>query len=135
MKRLNNKGQVLVCFIILIPIILLALTLVINLGLFSIEKRRVTNTVKDTISYGLKHIDDNNLSTKLNSLLLKNIDDITLENIKIELENSYIKINVHKDYKGLLSGFNNNLKIDVTYEGNVNDSGIKINKEANYGNS
>lgn len=129
MKKLNNKGQVLVCFVIMLPILLLAITLIVNLGIYGIEKRKISNTVKDTIKYGLNHIDDDNVKDTMRDLIIQNIDDINASDINITTNNSYIKINVTKTEKALFSGFNNNLQIDVTYSGNISDNGIKIMEE------
>ena len=54
--KLNNKGQTLVAFIILIPVLIMIFTLVVDLGLLSIEKRKIDNEIKSTITYGLKNI-------------------------------------------------------------------------------
>ena len=129
MKKLNNKGQVLVCFVIMLPILLLAIALIVNLGIYGIEKRKVSNTVRDTIKYGLNHIDDDNVKDTMRDLIIQNIDDINASDINITTANSYIKINVTKTEKALFSGFNNNLQIDVTYSGNISDNGIKIMEE------
>lgn len=129
MKKLNNKGQVLVCFVIMLPILLLAIALIVNLGIYGIEKRKVSNTVKDTIKYGLNHIDDDNVKDTMRDLIIQNIDDINASDINITTSNGYIKINVTKTEKALFSGFNNNLQIDVTYSGNISDNGIKIMEE------
>ena len=129
MKKLNNKGQVLVCFVIMLPILLLAIALIVNLGIYGIEKRKVSNTVKDTIKYGLNHIDDDNVKDTMRDLIIQNIDDINASDINITTNNSYIKINVTKTEKALFSGFNNNLQIDVIYSGNISDNGIKIMEE------
>lgn len=129
MNRLNNKGQVLVFFVILIPILLLVIALIVNLGMYGIEKRKIVNTVKDTLKYGLNHIDDDNISGIMKELIIQNIDDVNADEIYINVDNSYIKIRVTKKSKGLLNGFNNNFKIDITYVGNISDDGIKIMEE------
>ena len=57
MFRLNNKGQSLVMFIILIPIFLLIITLVYDVGNALYEKNRLSNTSYMVIEYGLDNID------------------------------------------------------------------------------
>ena len=113
----------------MLPILWLAIALIVNLGIYGIEKRKVSNTVKDTIKYGLNHIDDDNVKDTMRDLIIQNIDDINASDINITTNNSYIKINVTKTEKALFSGFNNNLQIDVTYSGNISDNGIKIMEE------
>lgn len=129
MKQLNNQGQVLVCFVILLPVLLLVIALIVNLGMYGIEKRKIVNTVKDTLRYGLNHIDENNISSTMKELIIQNIDDMNADEIHINVDNSYIKIRVTKKFKGVLNGFNDNFKIDITYVGNISDDGIKIMEE------
>ena len=42
---MNNKGQTLVTFIIILPILLIILALVVDLGFIYIEKRNIDNNV------------------------------------------------------------------------------------------
>ena len=46
---MNNKGQVLVLFVILMPIILLILLITIQIGNLYLEKEKTTNTIKEII--------------------------------------------------------------------------------------
>ena len=57
MLRLNNKGQSLVMFIILLPILLLILTLVYDVGNAIYEKDRLSNTNYMVVDYALDNID------------------------------------------------------------------------------
>ena len=80
MKKLNNKGQVLVLFVILIPIFLLLLMAVIEIGNINIEKTNTKNTIKETIETNLKNYDENT-NTIVNNLIEKNIKDIKSKSI------------------------------------------------------
>lgn len=123
---MNNKGQVLVCFVLLIPIIFIMLFLVINLGLFSIEKRKMSNTIKSSITYGLRHIDEENIEGTLKELVKKNIDEI--EELTVLVDNDYISIKISKNYKALFKYFNNE-KITLSYTGNINENKIIIRED------
>ena len=123
MKR--SKGQVLIAFILLMPIVLLIFSLIIDLGLFSIEKRKIENTVKDTLVYGLNHIEDEDVTNYMKSLLLKNIDDISDENINIKKENDNISIKVVKKYKAKFR-ISKNLNIESSFTGTKKGDNIKI---------
>lgn len=129
MMKLNNKGQVLVCFVIFIPILFMMIALIVNLGLFSLDKRRVENTVKDAVKYGIKHIDENNIEGTLKELVRQNIDDIAEEDIYVMVDNSYVKVKVTKNYTGVLKYLSNNQTIKISYIGNVQDGKIIISKE------
>lgn len=107
---MNNKGQVLVIFVILLPILLMILSLVIDLGLLSIEKRKIENNLYDAVEYYL----ESNNKEKTISLLNNNLNDI---DIKINDNNDYVEIIVTKNYKGLYTIISNNQEIKIIYKG------------------
>lgn len=85
---MNNKGQVLVIFVILIPIIILLFTLVIDIGNMYIEKRNINNNLKYAIEYSNKN------NTNIEEILNKNLD-----NIEINYYDEEIKVS--KKYNGI----------------------------------
>lgn len=128
--KLNNKGQTLVAFIILIPVLIMIFTLVVDLGLLSIEKRKIDNEIKSTITYGLKNIETDNLDLKLRNLLIKNIEDIDNKNIEIKIENNYIKITLIKEKTSLFKLIGKDkYEINSSYVGIIQNKRIKIEKE------
>jgi hypothetical protein len=56
MLKINNKGQSLVMFVLIIPIFLLILTLIYDVGNAIYEKDRLSNTNYLTIEYGLYNL-------------------------------------------------------------------------------
>ena len=54
---MNKKGQVLVVFVLILPIIILFLGLVIDIGNSLVIKKRYENTLKDIITYNYKTSD------------------------------------------------------------------------------
>jgi len=115
---MNNKGQVLVIFVILLPILLLILTLIIDLGLLSIEKRKVDNNTYDAVKYYLDNIDDEDVYEKTIDLLNYNLSNV---DISIIDNDYYVEIEVKENYKSLYSTINKSF-IDIKYKG------MKINK-------
>lgn len=107
---MNNRGQVLVVFVILLPILLLIFTFVVDIGLLSIEKRKISNNTYDAVEYYLENLDKEKTINLLNS---------NLEDIKIDIidEDIYVIIYVEKNYKGIFNIIYDN-KIIVTYKGN-----------------
>lgn len=107
---MNNKGQVLVVFVILLPILLLIFTFVVDIGLLSIEKRKISNNTYDAVEYYLENLDKEKTINLLNS---------NLEDIKIDIidEDIYVIIYVEKNYKGIFNIIYDN-KIVVKYKGN-----------------
>lgn len=112
---MNNKGQTLVIFIIILPILLMMLTLIIDLGFLYIEKRNIDSNVYDSVEYYLENINDKNIRAKVNKLLNENIDDI--ENIHINETDEYVEIKVLKTRKSLYSIITNKTDINIGYKG------------------
>ena len=93
---MNKKGQVLVVFLILLPILLLLVGLIIDVGLAYNEKRKMNHVIEDTISYALDHIteEQDTLKINMNYFLKENLKD--LDTIKIEIKNETIIIEIKK---------------------------------------
>lgn len=123
---MNNKGQTLVVFIILLPIIFLILSIIISFGNLYIVKRNIKNNIHDAINYGLKHIELSNVQDKMAQLLLTNIDDIDSSNIYIDISDNKVTITVSKKQTVI---FNQNMDIDITMSGTIKNGEITIIKE------
>ena len=75
----DNKGQVLVLFIIFIPVLFIILGMIINLGYLSLEKKIINNSIKNTLKYYLDNLDDTSVYDKSYELLSKNVRDSILK--------------------------------------------------------
>lgn len=118
MLKINNKGQSLVMFILIIPIFLLILTLVYDVGNAIYEKDRLSNTNYLTIEYGLNNIDT------VTENYLKNLIEQNTSNLKyiyVTIEENQIEIKIEKDAKSIIGKmFNFNLvKIISHYKGKI----------------
>lgn len=116
---MNNKGQTLVIFVILLPIFLLILTFVIDYGLLSIEKRKIDNNTYDAVNYYLSNMNDSNIESKTHELLSANLDDVE---IKIEDKLDRVIVEVKSNYKSLYNSITNG-EIIIRY------IGLKSSKE------
>ena len=118
MLKINNKGQSLVMFVLIIPIFLLILTLVYDVGNAIYEKDRLSNTNYLTIEYGLNNI-DTVTENDLKNLIEQNT--YTLKYIYITIEENQIEIKMEKDAKSIIGKmFNFNLvKIISHYKGKI----------------
>lgn len=125
---MNNKGQVLVLFVLLIPVLLLAVAFVIDIGLLMEDKKHLDISIKESVYYGLNNIDSSELELKIQELLNKNVKNI--EQITINQDDDYLEVDVKKDYKGLFTFlFKNNIyEIESTYYGYISDDKLTINK-------
>lgn len=127
MFKLNNRGQSLVMFVIIIPIILLILTLVYDVGSAIYEKNRLSNTSYIVIDYGLDNIDEVS-EVELIELVQKNIDNLNY--ISVIIEGSNIKIELKKEIKGIIGkmfGFNL-IEANSFYEGSLVNGEKKIER-------
>ena len=119
--KLNNKGQSLVAFIIILPIILFVMAIVIDIGLMGVQKRKVNNVIKSTIEYGLKH---NSSEEWLKEMIDKNIK---YQNIEIAI-NEDIYITLEYEYDQIF-GFIKDNKVQVRYHGTKENGKVKIEED------
>ena len=118
---INNKGQTLVLFVILIPFLFILISFIVDTGLLSLEKVKLENTVKDSIKDVLKN---NKSSDELIILINKNIDKIKIKDISIE--NGIVRLSISKEYNGFI--FNKKISIDLSYNGYMQNDKVIINK-------
>lgn len=125
----DNKGQALVAFILILPIILVVFAIVIDFGLLSIEKRKIANNVQDCILYGLDHMDDDNLEERLREYMYVNIEPKNIKDLNLEITGNSITITLIYKYKNLFGfiGERSN-EISVSYIGTKEDNYIELKK-------
>ena len=87
---MNNKGQTLVIFVVVLPLLLLIIASVIDINLMYSEKNKLDNLNMMVTSYGLDNISENNIEEKTRILINKNDKEIKIKNITIE-ENKITK--------------------------------------------
>lgn len=123
---MNNKGQSLVAFALLLPVFFIIITVIWDLGNMSVQKSKYETDAKSIIKYGIKHIDEENIKQKLENLLNINVK----ENSKIEIENNKIIITITYKYENLYNKIiKNNEEITIKYIGYIENNKIKIEKE------
>ena len=127
MLKINNKGQSLVMFVLIIPIFLLILTLVYDVGNAIYEKDRLSNTNYLTIEYGLNNI-DTVTENDLKNLIEQNTSN--LKYIYVTIEENQIEIKMEKDAKSIIGKmFNFNLvKIISHYNGKIKNNQKEIER-------
>ncbi len=101
MMKLNNKGQTLVMFIVIIPILLSIMVLVIDLGQAFTKKQELNNINKLVIEYGLDNIEKENLESDLTAYITMNAKD--LSNVKVTVEDNNINITIKAYINGIIS--------------------------------
>ena len=124
---MNNKGQSLVLFVLLIPVVFLVLLMVYDIGSMVLLKNELNDINYMAVDYGIEHMDEENIDMVLSTLILKNKSDVSI-NIDVLDNKLYIDISDNIDNK--LSLFS---KLDVflvksSYVGYM-DEGKKIIKK------
>ena len=120
---MNNKGQSLVIFVLILPILLLLFALIFELGNYGLTINKYEKEIKEVIKYGLNNIESIN-EEKLTNLLKQNING----KISVEISNKVIKVNVKEKYDNLFN-FNKKFDIDITYVGYIENNKQIIKKE------
>lgn len=111
--KMNNRGQALVVFIIMIPIFFMLLGVVIDISYASYEKRKIENNIKYVVRTSFdKRLDEE----KIEDLILTNLDDV--KEYKVYYDSNSLNIYVKAKVNGVFSNlFNNPIKnIEVNYK-------------------
>lgn len=123
---MNNKGQSLAAFIIILPIIILLLVLVLDYGLLSVEKRNITSDIKTSIKYGLNNLENSNNSNNIKELIYKNIDQNKIKKLDIDITNNSVSIDIIVKYDSIFKIINNEIKL--SYIGTIENNKIEVKK-------
>ena len=115
----NNKGQVLILFVLLLPIILLSALITIEFGNIYIEKAKTKNIIKNTISNGLKNELTQDAINSIIDLNIKDIKDKSIYKSENEIE---IKVIQQKEI------FNRNIELKYNYKGIKQEEKITISE-------
>ena len=125
MKSLNNRGQTLVLFVMLLPIMLLVMVLVFDIGKSIVEKQKLDNISFMIVSYGIEHSNDDNIEGTLKELVTLNYKDAT--DVEILVKDDYVSVSLSGKVKGVFGNLVGKSFFEVRsyYIGNINDKKIK----------
>lgn len=121
MIRLNNKGQSLVMFICLLPILLLIVLAIVDVSRMVIEKNKLNNINYIAISYYSSHKEDYDVTERIISLVKRNDEDII--NVRINKDKNTIYLDKKIDSTmGKIIGIS---EYEIVSEYSFADDGIK----------
>lgn len=123
---MDNKGQSLVAFIFILPIIILILLVVIDYGQISIQKQETISSVKDIITYALRNNDANNRANEMKNLLYKNIDESKVNTLDIEIADNKVTVNIIVIPNEVFNVLNIHNNIKLSYVGKIENNQIII---------
>lgn len=129
---MNRKGQVLVSFLLVLPLLLILLVFIVDMGLMKVDERKVEHVIKEAINYELKSSEINDL--RVNNYIRNNLSDIRDVNVVVGTDNIKVSVSVYKKsiFNSLIK--NKNYTISKSYYGYKENDKIKIIKENGYGN-
>lgn len=122
--KIDNRGQSLVLFVLMLPVILLILVMVIDIGKMVLYRQEINNINKLAIFYGLDKIDDNP-EDLMREIIRQNNEEIVIN--KIEISTDRIEVLVEVDVKFILFKNNDLVKIKSNYVGYM-ENGKKVVK-------
>ena len=129
MNKLNNSGQTLIMFVILVPVIILLMALVIDISYLYRENAKLESTTKNII----KNLYDNKDSINVNEMVIQlyQKNEIDIKKLKVNIENENFKIS--NEYKidsifGKIIGLKK-YEVKISMRGYLKDSKLKVIKE------
>lgn len=119
MLKLNNKGQSLVLFIVLLPILLLVIVLVVDVGIIMTSKQDLNNINYMMVDYGLSNLGKESLEEEIRKYIILN--DSEIDNMNIRVVDNEVYINMRKTEKSLIAHFFNikDFEIVSEYKGTI----------------
>ena len=102
---MNRKGQVLVMFVILLPIFFIIMTLLVDIGNLILTNNEINDVSYLVLEYCLDHIDEDDIIDNSKELLQLNNKNITIDSFKID--NDKVYLDVSYQVKGIISNIVN----------------------------
>jgi len=122
---MNNKGQSLVVFVLVLPLIIIIIAGVMEMGRLYLTKTQYEDNITYTIDYGLDSLDKDDVKEKMMTLLNENIKGTK----NIQITNGVIEIHVTSNVDGLFTKiFKSYYDINLRYKGYIVDGNKKIVK-------
>ncbi len=89
---MNNKGQTLILFVLLLPLLLLLMAFVIDTGMILKEKTKLDSTLRTVLKTTYKDKEEENYEERLTKLLEEN--EIPCTNMELERKENKIRLQI-----------------------------------------
>lgn len=124
---MNKKGQVLVAFLLILPLLLLIMAAVIDTGYNYIYRIKIENEIKQAIKYKFNTDDDENIIISKITSNLKKYD----ANPLIKISQNYIIITLEYKRENIFASVikKEETKIYFSYSGTIENDKVIIRKE------
>ncbi len=87
---MNNKGQTLIIFVVLLPILILLLAFVVDTGLILKEHTKLNGTIKTILKSTYQKKDEENYQEMVTDLFVKN--NLSTTNLVVEVQKDFVTI-------------------------------------------
>lgn len=124
-RQMNNKGQSLIAFILLLPVVFVFVTGLWEIGNISYVSSKMDMQTESALKYGLKHLSEEGIKDKIELLLDKNFEGTK----EVTIGENDIIIKVNYVYHNLYSKYIKPIIINRTYIGKLENETIIIEKE------
>ena len=122
---MNNRGQSLVTFVLIVPIVFLVIIMTYDVGRMVLLKKELNNINDIAINYGLDNITDENIVQKIEDLIYKNKEE--LDNVNVYFEEDKLHIMIEDSFKTKMS-LSNIFKVKSSYVGYMDNDKKKIER-------
>lgn len=125
---LNNKGQSLILFVTVLPVLLLIAIFVIDMGRVIVKEQELNNISNIVLDYGLDNLDKVDISNELQELVKLNNSEI--DEVNVFVEDNKIKLKLKDNVDGIFSNLINISIFNVksSYVGYFENENKKIEK-------
>lgn len=121
-RFLNNKGQSLVMFVMILPILLMIIMMVIDIGKMVQRREELDSINYILVDYGLDNVDLDNLEDKLKEILGKNDKSIDIVKINIDKESLEVEVILRDEVDLLILKDNKLFRVKSDYVGRIVDN-------------
>lgn len=118
----NNKGQTLVMFVMILPILLMIIMMVIDIGKMVQRREELDSINYILVDYGLDNVDLDNLEDKLKEILGKNDKSIDIVKINIDKESLEVEVILRDEVDLLILKDNKLFRVKSDYVGRIVDN-------------
>lgn len=122
---LDRRGQSLVMFVLVIPIILLVLVSVYDVGNALYEKNRLSNTNYLVVDYALDNIDSISREDIID-YILSNTENIS--DYEVVFDDDRVEVEISKEVHGIVSENINLINVKSRYIGTIRDNKKNIER-------
>ena len=120
---MNNRGQALALFIIILPVLMFLFICFYQIGTNKIEDKRLKESIKEAIEFGLDNLEREDVDIVIKEMIISTNKDIKEEDIEISISDNKINVKVLRKYSVM---FISDDTITFDYVGKINDDKIEI---------